>query len=564
MALSTMTAYTPITANSLATVGLWDRRFEALQANVDQINNLASGGTAVTATGFSTNTLRAESGNTITLLAPSTALVAKSVDSGGAIFNITAFGAIADNATNAADSIHSAWQAAKSAGSGVVYVPHGIFRVGSSLTLDGTGVSLRGPGTLRALSLPAGGSMLSISGTNITVEDVTLDQNNTTTGRTIRLNGAVNTVIKNVHSVNVQQAFVYIIGATVDTYVLNCNHDIGGYGIFVSDPTASRGLYVIGNRFRYNKLTGTGDGIEINAPTSGFSQFIIANNFISGFTGEASSAGIGIGLSSASQGVIADNYILDVASDGIHIERGSNNVAITGNIIKGTGKPNPAGGNGNGIAVYRSSNVVVKGNIVHSVISAYGILVQSTQTTNPLQAFGNIVEGNSVDSVDRSGIRLAGQVGFLCNGNFVKNASRESSNGFFGIELARVSGVTVQNSDGIITQNVIHETSTVTLAAGISTTSNEPRVQIYGNELATLVSKTSYSGNTTGSLDLAQIHLVSIRTLDSSAITASAANTNVVAGELVFTVGASGASLAIYSGNTVHIFNSSTVSAKVT
>jgi len=64
--------------------------------------------------------------------------------------------------------------------------------------------------------------------------------------------------------------------------------------------------------------------------------------------------------------------------------------------------------------------------------------------------------------------------------------------------------------------------------------------------------------------DLNQGVLLSVRTLAASALTLSAANTNVSADEVVFVVGgASGASLAIHSGGTVYIFNSA-ISAAAT
>lgn len=67
-----------------------------------------------------------------------------------------------------------------------------------------------------------------------------------------------------------------------------------------------------------------------------------------------------------------------------------------------------------------------------------------------------------------------------------------------------------------------------------------------------------------GTMNLNQSRLVSVRTLAASALTTSAANTNVIANELVLTLGgASGASLAIHSGGTVYIFNSA-LSAKAT
>lgn len=67
-----------------------------------------------------------------------------------------------------------------------------------------------------------------------------------------------------------------------------------------------------------------------------------------------------------------------------------------------------------------------------------------------------------------------------------------------------------------------------------------------------------------GTLNVNQARTVSMRTLAASAITVSAANTNVAVNEVVFTVGgASGASLAIHSGGTVYIFDSVS-SAKAT
>jgi hypothetical protein len=60
-----------------------------------------------------------------------------------------------------------------------------------------------------------------------------------------------------------------------------------------------------------------------------------------------------------------------------------------------------------------------------------------------------------------------------------------------------------------------------------------------------------------GTLNLAtQGVRLSMRTIAASALTASAANTNVAVNETVFTVSASGASFAINSGGTTWIFNS--------
>lgn len=68
-----------------------------------------------------------------------------------------------------------------------------------------------------------------------------------------------------------------------------------------------------------------------------------------------------------------------------------------------------------------------------------------------------------------------------------------------------------------------------------------------------------------GTLNLATNAVrLSMRTLAASAVTVSAANTNVATNEVVFTIGgASGASLCVHSGGTVYVFNSD-ISAKAT
>jgi hypothetical protein len=67
-----------------------------------------------------------------------------------------------------------------------------------------------------------------------------------------------------------------------------------------------------------------------------------------------------------------------------------------------------------------------------------------------------------------------------------------------------------------------------------------------------------------GTVDLGQSALLSCRTIAASALTVSAANTNIRDREIVLVAGgASGMSLAIYSNGTVYIFNSA-ISAKAT
>src|SRR5437660_7175200 len=88
----------PIPEKSEATPGLFNQIFSGLSANLDRLNSDVSNivgssvGTTESALGFSSNTLRAESGNTISVLPYSTGLIVKSIDSGGQVLDLRTFG----------------------------------------------------------------------------------------------------------------------------------------------------------------------------------------------------------------------------------------------------------------------------------------------------------------------------------------------------------------------------------------------------------------------------------------------------------------------------------------
>jgi hypothetical protein len=147
MPLSNITDIPLIAEGSAATPGLWNNIFGVIDRNLDQINNDASGITAVgsvntfsPASGqtlsifsslnvsvqvsagtliglLSSNTLRAESGGTVNVIS---SLSGKFFDTGGQVFNVMAFGAKGDGVTNDFAAINATIQAA---GRGVVYFP---------------------------------------------------------------------------------------------------------------------------------------------------------------------------------------------------------------------------------------------------------------------------------------------------------------------------------------------------------------------------------------------------------------------------------------------------------
>jgi len=68
------------------------------------------------------------------------------LDKGSQVFNVRAYGAVGDDSNDDTAEIQAAIDAAYAAGSGIVYLPQGIYKISATLQLK-SGVSLRGAGT---------------------------------------------------------------------------------------------------------------------------------------------------------------------------------------------------------------------------------------------------------------------------------------------------------------------------------------------------------------------------------------------------------------------------------
>src|SRR2546430_1443484 len=134
MALSTFTGIVLIGERSEATPGLWNTIFSTISANLDTLNSdksqvavLGSIGTTQSLVGFSSNTLRPETGsNTITLLpasggnAVTTALLAQKLPSYTSTYNALAFGSAASSKES---RIQNAINQAVTDNVGMVFIP---------------------------------------------------------------------------------------------------------------------------------------------------------------------------------------------------------------------------------------------------------------------------------------------------------------------------------------------------------------------------------------------------------------------------------------------------------
>lgn len=117
------------------------------------------------------------------------------------------------------------------------------------------------------------------------------------------------------------------------------NHDTNGdkilhnkiegenYPVLV-DGTDGHDLLIDGNSIHSRNS----DGVEVNTPQSSLEGTRIVNNYIKGDVG-ASADCLGIGMAKAENLIAANNVVTSFNKEGLHIEDGSKNVIVDGNIF---------------------------------------------------------------------------------------------------------------------------------------------------------------------------------------------------------------------------------------
>lgn len=297
---------------------------------------------------------------------------------------------------------------------------------------------------------------------------------------------------------------------------------------------------------------------------------LIANNIVVNAIGPGIAVGQTNTLYPDQRVVVEGNHLYNCGVNGINVTGSAGSevrdVVVRGNTIHRFG----AVATGRGISVSRATNVTVQDNTIHgwSGNAAAMILVSAAtniriarnsmwsgpntygvQITNGTGACDSVrVEGNLIEGVSSSNIRMDGAT--HTNVWILDNRSDDNA-------LTITSGATLSGN----IWGAMRDASIASDGLAISPSyafQSELSLGFYRSGVSTIAP--SY-----GTLNLATNAVrFSTRTLAASAITTSAANTNVAVNEMVFTVGgASGASLAIHSGGTVYIFNSA-ISAKAT
>lgn len=409
-------------------------------------------------------------------------------------FNVKADGAVGNGTTNDAAALATTVSAAAAVDTVVLLGPES-YAVKTTSTYT-PALTTPGPLTLRGVpgkttikgdaTSSTGVSLLAVTGNDITIEGITFDIPNITDALGIFVAAATTLsrlTIRNCRFLTPKSGGIHIQGNVTNLLIEGCEFNGAGYGILVYEPPGGGRYRIIGNAF----TGGTGgDAIEINAPTSGLADVVIANNIISGYTATGANDGNGIGLARVSKATIANNVVLG-GKVGIHVEDASNDVTIQGNVVRGTTY--------GGIEIQFLSgktieDITIQGNVVRGCCTSPGDslgngAIEASSgaaglyggTARAVSIVGNICEDN-----DAAGIWTYESRQMLISGNVCRNNSGAGIDLTTPIESVITSNLSTDNgtnglnlagaaTDAIVATNMLKgNTGASTSGTGIGET----------------------------------------------------------------------------------------------
>lgn len=264
-------------------------------------------------------------------------------------YNVMAspYNAVGDGTTDDASAIQSAVTAASTAGGGVVFVPGKTFLVGSMIDLK-TNVTLMGVGPASVIKGKTGAAgspfrMLSITGNNTTIRDITVDGGGHTNVLCVGIGGnsTTNTInfttFDRMYSTRGTYACVlsYATNKLNDFYMENCVIYDTPYAVYITPPPGggSTCFRMIGNTFRGMTTPILDDVVVFNGAGTQdtFRKVVIANNIFKDFD---QLYGITLDVTGCEGLTVTGNVMGPTGSRGV--STGWNNVyTISGNSIEG-------------------------------------------------------------------------------------------------------------------------------------------------------------------------------------------------------------------------------------
>jgi parallel beta-helix repeat protein len=406
---------------------------------------------------------------------------------GEPFFDIMAYGAVADGATDNAAIINSAITAAAAAGGGEVRIPAGTYAVASSVYLK-SNVTVRGTGPKSVLKGTADATIVASAASDVVtgaiVEHIAIAGYGSTgtTQYGIYLDTASAVTIRGVATDNTSLSGI-LISSSTDCLVVDCavsnvhgatyasinanlstrivirgNRIIGGdwVGVGLQNTTESLvdgntirsghsgvNVYIASHRNRIvnNDCSTSGSGITIDGNTTQANYNIVSGNHCH------NNAVRGINLQNADYTQIVGNFCRsNLQNSGIYIAT-SNEVQVVGNFVEGN--------TGNGITVNAACN--------RSLLTGNHIRGNTLIGISVAGASAGVITGNFVYGNGQHGIGFSGTAGtdpfFAISGNIVQDNGTSATNTYMGI--------TVQGSRTPIVGNVSVNSSTVGHARNI-------------------------------------------------------------------------------------------------
>lgn len=411
--------------------------------------------------------------------------------------DVRLFGAKGDGSTDDLAAVRNAYTTAAASGK-PLYFPDGTYLVKTTSTFSAVinvttaGVRIIGSGkaTLKAHGSSASGiRLIQVGADDVQIDGLGIDPNGVSNGTGVYISGASRTTVRNCRITNPRSGGVHIVGGVFDLLVTGNQVTGAAYGVLANDP-ATGGRWSFTNNVLRGAGSNDGDGIEINCPTTGITDVLIADNLISNYQAINQNGGFGIGLANVQRATISGNHVSGCSRNGIHLEDGAADVTITGNTVHDCGN---AGIELQAILDAEGSkyteSVTVTGNTVYKCC-------QSAPLVSPPQGFGGIEVGKSTASKGvvianntsvangTASIAAAGIYVYECPNSVITGNLCKNNNG------PGIDATSIQNTV-IIGNRCLDNQAVKTQTYGLKT---------FGSGSGTLIAHNNFAGNLTGAV----------------------------------------------------------------
>lgn len=400
---------------------------------------------------FLTSNIGSTSADLVTYTPPGTGAVARSAASKfGDVVSVKDFGAVGNGVTN--DTV--AIQAALNSGATGIYVPKGVYVIGSQLTVPAN-ITLHGDGAGSEFTMLSSlDTMFSITGDNVHFKDlafrgtdteisasaneriiVAMQRTNVTVTGCELMETIIAVQYQECDSCSMSGCYIHNIRHRVDLsqgYGLLCNtdnenliicdnrfEDIGRHAIYVS--SGSSNVSISGNVI--NVCESIAIAVNVTSAQNTSRNISIVGNTVTAVAGAVSPSGIGL-FGNVESAVISGNCLYDMADDGIVVEGNSSDaqadnprqITIVGNSIRDA--------NRDGIRTINASELAITGNMCGSC--ATGIRVSSSSSGIGALFSNATVAGNQCIASSSYGLNISGTAsctGIELSGNTIRGSA---------------------------------------------------------------------------------------------------------------------------------------------